>query len=777
MKSSGIVSSNISYIQLAFNSLHTDVLTQERLIDYLMMIWDSGRGCSKEDAIRQVNVALNAKSPSIVSTDGLIKRWNNPLDEFDNLESDLRKNREPILMTPVLQKEVSTLYRDSRFIVLNGKSGNKDAQYLILSEWQLLNDLVHRYMFNNMSKNIRIQDVIKLVKTHYGVDEANVLFFPKVDSRFKVIHRKISLNDYENPPLEYKVTASKEILKEIEQQKGTIIEYLKRNREIQIKIREVIQKYFQKQPYENIFSAYYEGICRVLGDNKNIVISRNTFLYDDSKPESADIIRKGKAGVDITKQLPVLEQRRSGEAIEDVVNTRARSENKRVTIRMSTFERKKSLFNVPTQLLKYFNNEELKVEIDNKPIMLKLNEKKQAGSNSFGDLLFEYRVKPGQKLIFENFHNGKADLVIEPYVQYDKVEAKRLDEIINADRTIDHPSARSVLINYLVEKIDAVSISELIQVAKKHYPFSSKTIESILYKYPYFIQESAGKWKFAFEYWNGRYEENETYNVNEDLLNIWNELLPVIYKDSIFPAPHFLPEKACDARVVLWGGQFPMNRNQENSLMNDGILISHQTFDEKINVKEFLDLTTTIYDAGKSNSSTRLTIDQKITRFFLLSGIKTSIFSVPTFPVLRLPNRLKGTKLVKSILSGTHPDSEQLAPLLLEQYRIMVRYFKQSKTHVVILNFDETEYAYFLYAMLGFSEPISRKNLFDLLEERQMPIREEKQIVWHLDKCEIPFFNIGNVAFERNYQIAGELFKRFDGERWKTVKQNEILIM
>lgn len=777
MNSSGVISSNISYIQLAFNSLHTNVLTFDRMIEYLMMIWDSGRGCSKKDAEFQVNVALNAKNPSIILEDGLIKRWNSRVAKFDEIERDLRQNREPILLTPNLQKKIASIYRDSRFIVLNGKIGMKDAQYIILSEWQLLNDLVHRYMFNNKLIDVPTLEVTTLVKSHYGVNESNVLFFPKVDSRFKLTYRRIKLIDYENPPLEYNVMASEEILNEIKNQKGAIVEYLKHNRETQIKIREIIQKYFRKQPYENIFSAYYEGVCRLLKEEPHIVISNNTFMFDDSSPDIENMNKRKQRGMDITKALPIekgLEFKTVSKGEESL--KRIRAKNSVFTIRMSTLERKKSLFQTPPQLIGYFVDQTLKLKVDEKSIIIKLNNENQAGSNSFSDLLFDYRVKPGQKLTFKNLNKGEANLLIEPYSIEDKLEAERLDKIMNDSNENQHFSARSILVNYLSNSDNPQALSKLIEVTQKEYPFSPKTIESILYKYPYFAKNE-GKWTFVIENWNSKYEGNKIYDTNESISDVWSELVPSLYDGAQCPAPHFVPRTFNDARVIIWGGYFPLNRNQESELSENGMLLEPDIYQKQFKEIDFLNYTSAIYEKGRTGSSTRLTFDQKVKRFFLLSGIKTSVFSMPTFPTLRLPNRLKGAALVKSILSGHHKDSEKLAPLLLEQYRMMVRFLNQSDHHVTILNFDETEYLYFLYATLGFSKPIDKKALIELLEVRQMPIREEKKIVWRLEQFEKPFFNIGSIGFERSYQIAGELFNRYDGEEWKTVKMDDLKIL
>lgn len=78
--------------------------------------------------------------------------------------------------------------------------------------------------------------------------------------------------------------------------------------------------------------------------------------------------------------------------------------------------------------------------------------------------------------------------------------------------------------------------------------------------------------------------------------------------------------------------------------------------------------------------------------------------------------------------------------------------------------------------MFRYSKLIERKVLTALLENRQMPIREDKSVLWNWSEFTKPFFNLGNVAFERNYQLASELFKLYDREAWKTVKQEEFVV-
>ncbi|WP_214764652.1 hypothetical protein [Exiguobacterium sp. s141] len=774
MESSGVVSSNISYIQLAFNSLHTDVLTREKLIEYLMMIWDSGRGCKREDAVRILDSALGAKSPSLISDGECVRRENSPSPRFDSIEKELRQNREPVLMTKELNRLTTALYKDSRFIVLNGKHGRKDAQYIILSEWQLLNDLVHRYMYKNKLENIVRHDVIARVKSYYDIQESNVLFFPKVDSRFKTSYQRISLNDYDNPPMDYNITVSPDILEEIEEQKGAIIEHLKRNRETPIKIREIIQKYFRKQPYENIFSAYYEGLRQVLKVERNIVISQNTIIYDDSKPKELDLTSNKTRGKTIISPIPSLRVKQTTEVAEPA--KRERSANSRITIRLSTIERRNSIFQVPGELAKYFASGQLEVLNQLRPYILTMNSKGQAGSHSFSDFLFEHRIKPGQKMIFEDLQEGKATVRVAPYLPEDMREAERLNRIQELDPSIEHPSARSLLVNYLLKQKSPVSVDKLIEEVQQHYPYSPKTVESILYKHPYFIQDTLHTWRFEPGLWNTRQESNSLLNMNEELIQIWGDLIPFIYEGSNVPAPHFIPQEVEDVRVIVWGGLSPLNRTQELEYREGGMLLNPTSINQILDEEQFLTWTSLIYERGKNSSTTRHAFDQKIERFFRLAGVKTNVLAVPTFPALRLPHRLKCSRLTKSILNGSHPESTHLAPLLFEQYRIMMRFINEHKAHVVVLNFDETEYAYFLYAMLGYSEPIERKALTELLEGRQMPIREDKRVLWNWSESTKPFFNLGNVAFERNYQLASELFKLYDGEAWKTVKQEEFVV-
>lgn len=774
MESSGVVSSNISYIQLAFNSLHTDVLTREKLIEYLMMIWDSGRGCKREVAVLNLNSALEANVPSVISEGDYVRRKNEPSSRFDSLERELRQNREPILMAKDVEKEIAQLYKDPRFIVLKGKYGRKDAQYIILSEWQLLNDLVHRYMYKNKLENIVRHDVIAQVKSYYDIQDSNVLFFPKVDSRFKTSYQRISLNDYSNPPLDYNIMVSPDILEEIEEQKGAIIEHLKRNRETPIKIREIIQKYFRKQPYENIFSAYYEGLRQVLKLERNIVISQNTIIYDDSKPEELDLASNKSRGKTVISPIPSLRVKQTTEVAEPA--KRERSANSRITIRLSTIERRNSIFQVPGELAKYFASGQLEVLNQSRPFILTMNSKDQAGSHSFSDFLFEHRIKPGQKMIFENLQEGKATVRVAPYLPEDMREAERLNRIQELDPAIEHPSARSLLVNYLLKQKSPVSVDKLIEEVQQHYPYSPKTVESILYKHPYFIQDTLYTWRFEPGLWNTRQESNSLLNLNEELIQIWGDLIPFIYEGSNVPAPHFIPQEVEDIRVIVWGGQSPLNRTQELEFREGGMLLNPSSINQNLDEEQFLTWTSLIYERGKNSSTTRHAFDQKIERFFRLAGVKTNVLAVPTFPALRLPHRLKCSRLTKSILNGSHPESTHLAPLLFEQYRIMMRFINEHKAHVVVLNFDETEYAYFLYAMLGYSEPIERKALTALLEDRQMPIREDKRVLWNWSESTKPFFNLGNVAFERNYQLASELFKLYDGEAWKTVKQEAFVV-
>lgn len=775
MESSGVVSSNISYIQLAFNSLHTDVLTREKLIEYLMMIWDSGRGCKREFAVLNLNSALEANVPSVISEGDYVRRKNEPSSRFDALERELRQNREPILMAKNVEKEITRLYKDPRFIVLKGKYGRKDAQYIILSEWQLLNDLVHRYMYKNKLENIVRHDVIARVKSYYDIQDSNVLFFPKVDSRFKTSYQRISLNDYDNPPMDYDITVSPDILEEIEEQKGAIVEHLKRNRETPIKIREVIQKYFRKQPYENIFSAYYEGLRQVLKMERNIVISQNTIIYDDSKPkELLDLTSNKTRGKTVISPIPSPRLKQSLNVTEPI--KRERTANNRVTVRLSTLERRNSTFQVSGELAKYFVDGQLEVLNQSSPFILTMNAKGQAGSHSFSDFLFEHRIKPGQKMIFENLQEGKATVRVAPYLPEDMREAERLNRLQELDPSIEHPSARSLLVNYLLKQKSPVPVDKLIEEVQQQYPYSPKTVESILYKHPYFIQDTLHTWRFEPGLWNTRQESNSLLNMNEELIQIWGELIPFIYEGSNAPAPHFIPQDVEDVRVIIWGGQSPLNRTQEFEYREGGMLLNPKLINQNLDEEQFLTWASLIYEQGKSSSTTRHAFDQKIERFFRLAGVKTNVLAIPTFPALRLPHRLKCSQLTKSILNGSHPESALLAPLLFEQYRIMMRFINEHSAHVVVLNFDETEYAYFLYAMLGYSEPIERKALTALLEDRQMPIREDKRVLWNWSESTKPFFNLGNVAFERNYQLASELFKLYDGEAWKTVKQEEFVV-
>ena len=255
----GPIISNISLINKAFSELG-EILHYDLIVDYLRINWAYGSGLSEEEAKKILDIALKAGFYYESVDEQHYRRKNVELKSLDPLYEELELTCTPFKLKK-RNREYSRvdLNKDSRFTVMDTEEG--DA-YVLLSRWNLLNDLAVRLFVQKKIMGITYYEASKLIKQHYEINDPEAFFFPHFDHRFKVTKSgKISLKDYETSQIKpYTREVTDFVKEEVARHVPEIVSFLKGHEGQFIKIRRLIANFFEIEAHKQEFGAYFQAL-------------------------------------------------------------------------------------------------------------------------------------------------------------------------------------------------------------------------------------------------------------------------------------------------------------------------------------------------------------------------------------------------------------------------------------------------------------------------------------------------------------------------------------
>jgi RNA polymerase primary sigma factor len=516
----GPVISNISLINKAFLELSSP-LHYKLIVEYLRVNWAFGVGIIEQEAKTILDIALNAAYyyEEVEEQHYQRKQFHNSI--LDELYDNLTLSKVPIKQhSKNPQYKMTDLYRDPRFTIMV-----TDETYILLSRWNLLNDLAVRFFIKEHLENIPIYEATQLIKQHYQITDTNAFFFPHFDKRFTVkSNGKVSLKIHDDSQLDlFSTEVTNFIREEVARCTPKIISFLKDQYGEEVKIRSLIKVVFNIEVHYPKFPAYFisvrehlqtmpftrltpQGDSLIYLENEPVSISEKVFLHGVTDRELLN-----QQIQNVPSSVAVIEEILMEKA---VANQRPSRTSLSYTVRY--YDRIQETL-AGHYFKDWLTSDELHIEliIDNEITSLIFffdrNQNVLYGTH-LENLMSDYAIIPGQKLHFqlEEDHltlkiGNVSDASIKEQDRY--LDIARLAE----ENKFIEKSLLQIVTETLIYHPSGLHFTEIVRLVKAEVPYAENSITATLSMHPFFekVPEQRGFWVFNPAKWKKGIIENQ----------------------------------------------------------------------------------------------------------------------------------------------------------------------------------------------------------------------------------------------------------------------------
>ncbi|MFA9397876.1 MAG: sigma factor-like helix-turn-helix DNA-binding protein [Clostridiaceae bacterium] len=512
----GPVFSNITMINKCFSDTGSP-LPYSMILDYLCMNWANGRGINKNDANKFLDFALNADYYYIEISPQHYQRRVELVVELDSLYENLKETYIPIKYNHKKAPfSLSKLYTDTRFSII---TTDDNVNYILLSEWNLLNDLAVELLNNQLVKQPTINRITQLLKDNFDIEDKNALFIPHIDNRF--ILKKdgtITLSElgYSNIDFDLKVEITTFIREEIARTTAEIMKILKNNIGIQLHIRTIIKEIYKLEIHRSAYPAYFHALKEYLTAIPDIyfeeLTDNITYLPKEISPDKIDTFRlSGNTNKEIMDTLINMNSNLFNltNQIEDTVILKSDDSNDdKLVYTLRYYDRVQETLTA-TFFIKWIMNNTLKVqvlddEIDNQYIFFYDKRKNILYGSQLEEFMCDYALEPGQKLEFTS-SNDKIYINIGKIDSKAAVAQERYLDIgrISLENTQKNKSIMQLVAETLIYHPSGLHISEITKYVVKNSFCAESSVSSTLSTYSFFQKhpKKIGFWVFNPTLW------------------------------------------------------------------------------------------------------------------------------------------------------------------------------------------------------------------------------------------------------------------------------------
>lgn len=522
----GPVVSNISLINKAFLELGSP-LHYKLIVDYLRVNWDHGKGIKEEEAKKFLDLALEAKYYYEEVEEQHYQRKQTYCSDLDPLYEKLKREKIPFKYnSKTTTYKFRDLNSDSRFTIMTTKT---NEYYVLLSEWNLLNELAVRLFVKEKIKNISIFEAVQLIKKYYDITDENALFLPHFDHRFIIDKNgKVSLRSYDDKLIQnYTVEITDFIREEVARLTPKMLDILEEHYGNEVKIRSLINSVFKIETHTPKFSAYFVAVKEHLPSLPHIYLTHNEdsviYIKNVEKAKIVDKVylygRTDQQAIAKTIEELHFSSHNDDESLKElkqntIVSTTETTVRKSLTYTIRYYDRIQETLSA-SYFKDWIKNDELIVQLkyENETstlIFLYDKEKNLLYGPHLENLMSDYALIPGQKLHFQRESDHTITLRIGHAKETDIKEQERYIDIarlVQENKFTSNKSLLQIVTEILMYHPSGLHLSEITRLVKEEAPYADSSISAILSTKDYFekIPGQSGFWRFNPAKWKKNY--------------------------------------------------------------------------------------------------------------------------------------------------------------------------------------------------------------------------------------------------------------------------------
>ncbi|MDR7316056.1 sigma-70 family RNA polymerase sigma factor [Brevibacillus nitrificans] len=426
------------------------------------------------------------------------------------------------------------LLSDIRFMQI------QSTNYWMLSEWELINDLVYEYMQKQKIFSALQEEIQKVIFHEYQIDELNAIFAPEIDSRFRVNKKYVETDLSEDIDEPIQIEVPIEVKEEVARRSFEIIKYLYAKND-ECKIKELVTDVFGVKAHEGKFAIYYEAVEMFLHTTTDFVCISKGRWVSNQAAASIDLIASPMESwkyavhgsvphIKNAELLRTLEVHDEVENRHEENQEKAHSQQSKITgyHTLSYYERVKGYFPVPKAFTEFLEQTERKIGV----IQTKIEGfeyewwwRKQDDTYFFYgdgvvDFFADYLIEVGQRLRLQwiDLENMKLDL-LEQDERYATEQARYLDigRLVEESKSVNK-SIFTIMCEVLATYPSGIHWTTLLEKVNEIRSTTRNTIYDLLSKNSCFesIENKKGYWRLVLSKLSRYYIDEEDREVEQN---------------------------------------------------------------------------------------------------------------------------------------------------------------------------------------------------------------------------------------------------------------------
>ncbi|KRF39825.1 sigma-70 family RNA polymerase sigma factor [Paenibacillus sp. Soil787] len=543
-KKSGPCYSNVSLIKKAIYQSRNGMLPFPDIVLYLKLNWSYESAISMSTD-KLVEMALYApKSFFHENENGLWEAKKQIDNNLDFIIDYVTKLHRPFQLKEVIKKfsindELKIfeqdLLSDIRFTQI------QDTPYLMLSKWELMNDLVYEYMQRNEIGYIKQEEATKLVVNEYDLDEEMIIFAPNIDKRFSVKGKYMYIVIEVQVDIANTIIAvPEEIKEEVARKSAEILRFIQSVSE-DIRTKDLIPAVFNVKANDSKFSIYYEAIEEFLDTFSELsCLTKGRWIFNHSV---ATIELENKTSswkyaiygsVPVIQNINELQQLESQQIHNDLPEQGSTITEENNVLKqigyhtISYYERIKGYFSTPSELVTSFNSMNQSIGLINAEVdgfKYEWRWRNQEGAYYFYgdgvvDFFSDYLIEVGQrlKLRWLNEISVGVDLLGEDE-RYATEQNRYLDigRLVEESKSVNK-SIYTIMCEVLATYPSGMHWTQLLDSVNEIRTTTKNTVYNLLGKNDCFesVKDKKGYWRLIISKLSRYYVDEEGNEIEED---------------------------------------------------------------------------------------------------------------------------------------------------------------------------------------------------------------------------------------------------------------------
>ncbi|MDQ6598108.1 hypothetical protein [Bacillus salipaludis] len=513
------------------------------IVQYVVSHWTKDVSTSEADIQTFVDLALHAPRSYFEEDESGLWGIKSQIDESLSPIIEYVKNlKKPFQLRELTRRFRSFntdrelrefLLRDIRFTELDGTA------YWMLSEWELINDQVYKYMQKREIETADKREIYEIILSKYNLDKEISIFFPEMDRRFTVRNNIISIEVEKEEIQNTEIVVPELIREELARQSMKLLDWVNRQQG-EFKLKNCITEILTVKGNHPSYPSYFQALEDFFETVPSLVkVGKGRWINVKAAPDLE--LNQGYVSYSVRNSVPVIENVEElaqfpeqdplqGSKKKDYVE-----DNDTVKLlsyfysTISYYERVKGYLVLPINFAIALNLEEEKkigktfitIEGFNYDCWLRIkNDKVYCYGNGIFDFYTDYMIEPGSRLKIEL---GEQTSLVVNLMGMDERYALEQERFLDIGKLVEeskrvNKSIFTIMCEVMATYPSGIHWTMLLDKVNEIRSTTKNTVTNLLSKNDCFVNlpDKKGYWRLNISKLSGYYVDENDQSVMQD---------------------------------------------------------------------------------------------------------------------------------------------------------------------------------------------------------------------------------------------------------------------